>query len=422
MKDRLITALGAIGALAVVYLLFFSGGGETPVSWPLSTERGRNGYLALASWLESKNVEVVSWQQRFDRLLEDADGLATSGNVMLMTMPQRFPLRAREQQQIAGWIRRGNTLLILAALNDSPEWLEALPGDGNDFLTTLSGLTGLRIAALPVSDGPNGPRIAANHVMAGDPVTLRPVAHPLMAGIDRLDGLSDGESAKWFVNPTSIYADRPYFRLAIDEASNSDAAWQIPLDEGRILLFASGSLLANHRIAESDAAQLVANLLAWYLAPGGAFVFDDMHLGLSSLYDPAAFYADRRLHLTLAFLVAAWFVYLLGTSNRVAPVRPVDVEPRQADLLAGIGGFMARRLAPQDAGSRLFEEWFREIQAQRGLKDSSAAPWTALAATPTLDPKLVARLREDFDRLSEGHAVDLVSLHNRIRRARKAIG
>jgi len=83
---------------------------------------------------------------------------------------------------------------------------------------------------------------------------------------------------------------------------------------------------------------------------------------------------------------------------------------------------MARRLAPQAAGSRLFEEWFDEIRARRGLGDASEAPWAALAATPTLDAAQIARLREDFDRLSEGHPVDLVSLHNRIRRARKAIG
>ena len=422
MNDRLITALGALGALAVVWLLFFNSGGEIPVTWPLSNERGRNGYQALAEWLETEGVPVVSWRERFDRLLDEPSGLAPGGNVLLMTMPQRFPLREREQQQIAGWIRRGNTLLILAALNDSPEWLAALPPDGNGFLPTLSALTELRIAALPGIDTTNGQPIETQHAAAGDTVTLQPVAQPLMEGVGEVRGLSDDESAKWFVMPLTQFADRPYLRLAIDARSDSDAVWQIPLEDGRILFFASGSLFANHLIAGSDAPRLVSNILAWHLGPDGSVIFDDMHQGLSSLYDPAAFYADSRLHMTIGFLLAGWFIYVLGASNRVAPIREGPSEPRQSDLLAGIGGFMARRLARHDAGRKLFDEWFREIRTRRGLSDAAEAPWTALAASPTLKPALIARLREDFNRLNEGHAVDLVGLHNRIRRARKAIG
>ena len=60
MKDRLVTLLGALLALATIYALFFQRGGEPPVTKPLSTEAGRNGYLALKSWLEREHVKVVS--------------------------------------------------------------------------------------------------------------------------------------------------------------------------------------------------------------------------------------------------------------------------------------------------------------------------------------------------------------------------
>ena len=52
-----------------------------------------------------------------------ASPLAASGNILLTTMPHSFGLRQNEIAALRGWIRRGNTLLVAAALNDSPEWL-----------------------------------------------------------------------------------------------------------------------------------------------------------------------------------------------------------------------------------------------------------------------------------------------------------
>ena len=57
MKDRLVTLLGALLALAVVYALFFQRGREPPSTRPLSIEVGRNGYRALWNWLERAAAE-----------------------------------------------------------------------------------------------------------------------------------------------------------------------------------------------------------------------------------------------------------------------------------------------------------------------------------------------------------------------------
>lgn len=423
MNDRLVTAVGAIAALAIIYALFFGASTEVPVTRPLSNEAGRNGYLALSSWLESGDVPVVSWRERFDGLLAADTDLAPTGNVMLTTLPTQYALRESEQQQLIGWIRRGNTLLIMAALNDSPDWLAAIPAGGNDFLELIYALTGRTPRPLPILDEASGRRFLNNRADAGDAVVFGSTPHPLMADVDRLEGLSDTESSKWYLDATeTLYSERPYLSLARDLAADSEAAWQIPLEAGQVLLFASGSLLANHLIAGSDARKFIGNLLAFHLGPGGAFIFDDMHQGLSSLYDPAAFFADSRLHRTIAFLLAAWLVYLLAASNRIAPVRPERSEPRQADLLDGIGGFMARRLDTRETGLMLFADWFREVREHRGLAADPAPPWQALAATPTLGRPLLARLRDDYERLAAGQRIDLVHLHNRIRQARKAIG
>lgn len=411
MNDRLVTALGAIGALAFVWFVFAGGGGTPPMTLPLSTEGGRNGYLALADWLGEHDVPVVSWRERLDGLLGDDERLPASGNILLTTMPHTNGLRDQETQALRAWIRRGNTLLILAALNDSPEWLSLAGSDG--LLTDLTAITGLNLRAR----GTGQPSVAAE-----ESVTLTPLAHPLFAGVDSLVGFSDTPSTRWEVFSRLRYSERPWLQLAVDAASAEPAAWQIPLDEGSILLLASGSLLANHLIADADAPRFVRNLIGYHLGAGGAFVFDDMHHGLTTLYDPAAFYSDSRVHATLAFVIAAWFVYLLGSTNRIAPIRPERAEARQADLLAGVGGFMARRLDPRETGLMLFEDWFREIRRHRNPGDDAESVWRALAATPTLAPALRARLREHYDRLRQGDAVDLVALHNLIRKARKAIG
>jgi len=419
MKDRLITALGALLACVFVYGLFFGTNRDVPVTRPVSTEPGRNGYVALADWLRESGIAVVSWQRRFDDLLDDGNGLAESGNVMLTTMPHLFEVRLGEQQTLNGWIRRGNTLLVLAAIDDTPEWSAAASGS---FFDDLTAITGLVFTPGYIDDDTSEEAVPAPDVEPGEAVVLDALPHPLMAGVATLEGLSDEASAIWYAYDPYEPGERPPIALANERRSRMGALYQLPVDEGQILLSLSASLLANHQIDEADNGRLVANLVAHHLGPGGAFVFDDMHQGLSALYNPAAFYSDPRLYATIAFLVAAWFVWLVGASNRIAPVHATETGPHQSDLLGAVGGFMARRLDRRDAGTLLFDDWFREVRQRRGLVDDEAPPWEALAATPTLSAALLARLRQRHEEIVDGYPVDLVGLHNLIRQARKAIG
>ena len=146
-----------------------------------------------------------------------------------------------------------------------------------------------------------------------------------------------------------------------------------------------------------------------------------MHQGLSVLYDAAALVRDPRLKYTTLFLLAAWLIYLLGASNRLAAPSLLAKVPRQADFLAAAGGFMARRLDRCDAGLMLFEDWFAEVRRRRGV-EGSAPPWAEIEATPALGRSVCGELRESYERLQAGRAVDLVRLHNILQAAREAIG
>ncbi len=421
MKERLITAAGALAALLIVYTMFVQRD-EIPVTRPISTETGRNGYAAISRWLESSGFRVVSLRDRYDTLIPlDRDtslDVPMRGNLLITTMPHLLPVRSHEHDSLKAWIRSGNTLLILAALDDTPEWAPSTAS--REFIEDLQIMTGVtftphrgeRPRALTLQRGPIGPDSA---------VELDPVAgHPLMDGVERLLGHSDAESALWdLVMPES----QPLLllTLASERSSGIDAAWERRLGNGHIILVASGAMLTNHIVAESDAGRFLANVVRHHVRGNGAVIFDDMHQGLSVIYDAAAFFGDPRLHRTLWFLVAAWFVYVIGSSNRFAPPAARASGPRQRDFLEAVGGFMARRLDARDAGRMLLEAWFEDVRRARGLR-GDAPPWDELRATPTLDLATYERLRRYHDALSAGKAVDLVRLHNTLRKAREAIG
>jgi hypothetical protein len=426
MRDRLITLLGALLALAIVYALFFQRPGERPVTKPLSTEAGRNGYLALWNWLEREHVRVVSLRNRYATLRDD-ESLRKGGNVLIVTMPFRTPLRQSEIAPLQGWLLDGNTVLLLAALDDSPEWLQL--ADQTGFRADLSALTGLRFtspreeAAAASPGGRRAPspvaQMARPPIAARTPLELKPaVDHPLLAGVGALHAYSDDPSELWSLRPD---ASRLVLRLATESSSGNDALWERPYGSGKIIVAASGSLLANRNIGEGGARELVRNILRYRLGAGGAVIFDDMHQGLSSLYDAAALLRDARLRYTVWFVLAAWLVYVLGTSNRLAPPRAPRSVPKQGDFVAAAGGFMARRLDRSAAGRLLLDEWLDEVRRARGLR-RGAPLWPELEATPTLARGVYEELHAYDRTLASGGAVDLVQLHNTLLKAREGIG
>jgi hypothetical protein len=429
MKDRLVTLLGALLALAIVYSLFLKRPDEPPVAKPISTEAGRNGYLAVWRWLEREHVKVVSLRNRYPTLLDDSS-LAETGNVLIVTMPFRLPLRQAESEAFRSWVQRGNAVLLLAALDDSPDWA------GNDdpvqLARQLSSLSRLTFPPFAIQQSAS---VAANNAGQGNtpatPAHLQPIAphtrieldprseHPLLSGVGPLYGYSDDAADIWTAqNPDP---ERPVLRLGTESTTGADAIWQVPMGDGEIIVAASGSLLANRNVGEGGTRDLVRNILHYRLGDGGAVIFDDMHQGLSSLYDPAALLRDSRLHYTIWFVLAAWLVYVLGTSNRLAPPRVPRSVPKQGDFVAAAGGFMARRLDRSAAGRLLLDEWLDEVRRARGLP-RGAPLWPELEATPTLARGVYEELHAYDRTLAGGGAVDLVRLHNTLLKAREGIG
>ncbi|MGP0083984.1 MAG: hypothetical protein ACLP0B_10195, partial [Steroidobacteraceae bacterium] len=124
MKDRLLTFAFAVCALAAFYVFFFPkpAPADAEVSIPLSTDSGPHGYLGVWRWLKASSIPVAVLSYRYDHL--DGAGLAanSTGNVLMTTMPYRLPTNLREAAPLIAWIERGNTLVVMAALDDTPDW------------------------------------------------------------------------------------------------------------------------------------------------------------------------------------------------------------------------------------------------------------------------------------------------------------
>ncbi|HEX7038367.1 MAG TPA: DUF4350 domain-containing protein [Pseudomonadales bacterium] len=408
MNDRLVTAGGAALALLLVLGLLFPRPG-VQVSRPTSVETGPNGYAGLVRWLEAAAIPVRSLQTRVDGLEQMA--LPAEGNLLITTMPHRHRMRPDEVTRIIEWVARGNTLLVMAALDDTPVW--SLIVDTSHFLEDLEQLTGVPVG-LPEQaqrrriGTPNAPSTVALEGLPG---------HPLSDGVRRLEGESDWIADVWQAWPDGHQA---VLRLAREPVTGLGAIWQVEWGEGHAIVAAVGSLFTNRALGLADNRRLVANLTARHLGTGGAVIFDDMHQGLSAGYDADALFRDPRLWATSAFVIGFWALYLIGSSDRlVAPLAPRP-RPDQMSFVAALGGFLARKLSPSRAGRLMVTRWLEELRG-RGLIPPDGSPWPALDALAALDGAAVARLRRLHEAIDEARWRDLLTLHDTLEELRRML-
>ena len=414
MRDRLLTAAGALLALLALIAVSFSEY-EPPPTRPTSAEAGPNGYRALHLWLRDAGIEVVSHRDR----LEDLTTRYGTGNLLVSTAPYQAQMRTDEATELRAWVAAGNTLLLLAALNDTPNW--ALSFAPRSFLDDLQALTGIEFEPVLEEDAAR----LLDAVLAPRAVELSPIAeHPLASGIRSLVAETDHPSAVWKVASAksqkrlriAVMAERTGAAKGAAEGAAQregiDAIWHIPHGRGHIVLSGLGSLFVNRNLGKADNAVFVANVIRHHLRQGSAAIFDDLHQGLSSLYDPTAFFKDRRFHASVAFVLALWFLYMVGTWNRLAKPRPPANEPGQQDFVRAVGGFFARKLGAVEAGRQLMQAAFVELAGPGA--GFERPPWARLNANPAIDRTLLGAIKADHARLQSGQRVDLLRLRRQL--------
>jgi Domain of unknown function (DUF4350) len=406
MKERLITLLCACGSLVLFLTMFVhgengNGGGET--SRPTTAERGPNGYRAAQGWLEVERIRTRSLRDGFDTLTR-VPGLAPTGNVLIVTVPTVTAFRTQELRPLGRWVGAGNTLVVLAALSDNPDWAAASGSLAAGDLALLTGLdfepqrrTAREPAASSVSSEPSMGSVSSEPgyvvTSARRQVLIPNRGHAYFAGVREASAVSAFPSRSWTVK---IPYDGFVFTLAHDAETGAGVLWTRPSGAGGIIVSGFGSLFTNRLLGTADNARLLANIIGANLGPGGAVLFDDIHQGLGSVYDPAKFWSDHRLHVTIFILCLLWLLWVLGTTRLRVPVLPETI-PSEADLVRATGGFLARVLTPVAAGRRMIE---------RG------SALRALDRHASLAPADVRQLRLWCQRLNESKRVPLLRLHN----------
>ncbi len=426
MRERLTTLVCAFGALLVFATLFVHGGAlRERVARPTTVERRGNGLAGAFLWLRGEGIRTVSLRERFDTLAGRRD-LPASGNLLIATTPVTTAFGVAEAAALERWLHAGNTLLLLATLSDRPDW--ALGGFVSGDLRTLAGLEFTPHAAgEPARESsakagagaqhpPNEDAVArawrdAQELERPQQLVLVPNGEsPYLTHVRSALALSDYPPHAW-----DVKVPRAGFVLTLaQQREGGGVLWMRPSGAGSVIVSGFGSLFTNRALGLADNAQLLANVVAASVGPGGAVLFDDEHQGLAAAYDPEKFYRDPRLYATLGVLGTVWLIWVLGgTQLRLARTRARA--PREAELVRATGLFLARVLRPAAAARRMFEHFFRAVgRHTHDARADGGPPWEWLEHHPRLRTADVRQLREWYAAAYSDGRVPLGRLHNLI--------
>lgn len=405
MRERLLVLCLAAGALVLFYALFFPKPPTTSVDVengsPLSTDARPDGYLAVWQWLGKEHVPRVSLQLQYDRL----EGLLTrpQGNVMLVTMPQRVVPHESEVDALDDWVARGNTLVIMAALDDEPPW--AIGTLDTLMRERLQRLTGLHFTPASADTGLKGFSLGKLEIHPNG-------QFPLLAGVRQLETLKY-LSRSW---RTTTVDERLPLELASRSDDGTPVIWLQRSGAGQIILCGAASLFSNAGVGRRDNAQMLANLIGWTRGPGGAVIFDDAHQGLTAFYDAKAFFADPRLHDTLGWIVLLWLAFVLGPQS--LRVRRHQQQPLGETAYVEAGArYLAAVVRPGDAAQRLIEDFLDWLRVRlrlesRDSQDAQGAVWQWLEAQPAVPAAERRKLQDWYARACAGERIDLTRLQN----------
>ena len=406
---------------------------------PTTAERRGNGYAGLFEWLRSSGVEVRSFRERYSGLAEiDAP---SRGNLLILSLPAVEIFHSDEFGALDRWVRRGNTLLVNAALLDQPGWAARR---SSGAVVEIESLTSIEFETRKarearLDDTPLSQRVREADARAakkdadddeeeepGDdeqealgaalevPEKIALTAtgpHALLRNVSTLELETDYKAQEW-----SLRMPYDNFVLTLARDPNGEGAlFEQRVGDGSVLLCAGGSLFTNRALGNVDNAQLFANIVSTRVAKNGVVLFDDLRQGLSASYDPARFYRDPRLFKTLFIVLGLWLVWVLGSTRLRAPAI-VSHDPSEAELVRRAGGLIARSVAPHHTALALFDHFFAGVaRAARRTGNAGAERgelWQWLERHAAIRPQELDRLKTWYADAHAERKIPLVPLQN----------
>ncbi|MBI1424487.1 MAG: hypothetical protein GC149_13665 [Gammaproteobacteria bacterium] len=432
MKDRLITLLGAVIAFYILLRLLFPqiNFAQKDISYPTSEDRGKFGLAGSAHWLSSQHVPIYSLRQRYDTLAKTPE-LSPRGNLLIISLPLRLDAQHKELQQLQQWIRQGNSALLLIAMSDWPPWADRMMSDSVTRVLNNFDLD-MTLAAEPDSEtkdksDKHNPGVTTAKQL--DKLTqqksvariLIPAdAHPLTAGVHKIETTwLDSEGLRWHLEGNEQL--RSSLVLLRDQADKNPALWLNFYGHGRLLISRHSDMFGNVSLALADNAVLFADMVQQLLGKNGKVIFDDMHQGLSAIYDPDAFFHDPRLHHTLLFLLALWIVYVMGYTNRFGQVRQRKPVLQLRQHVQAVGNLFARRLHPSAVALRHAHHFFNEVRSCYGLPQNGQPVWEQLQRNAAIAPSLLQQAQSLYQRAQQQQRINLITFVNTLKTMRREL-
>lgn len=413
MKQRWIALGLAATALLTFYALLFPKPAPhgTQLSRPLTTETGADGLAGAWRWLQDSKIPVVSLRERYTRLAQLP--LPPRGNILLVSFPVQLPVQATEQVALKDWIERGNTLVILAALDDTPGWAE-----GNDVdLLLLEDWVHIQFSTQSPSNHSASLGSTLRSVLRPLEIHLEPLgSHALLRNVHEISVTSELPASHWVATPQDVAT----LAIARRQDDGNAALWLQAHASGQIVVCALAAAFSNAQITRADNARLLANIIAWSRDPEGRVLFDDAHQGLVSFYDPHAFFADARLHRSLLWILGLWALWVLGSQPlrlQQQPWAPID----ETRLVEAGGRFYSRHVPAAAAARALLENFFNELHRRLHQSEDGTPPWEWLAAQPRIPAGDLEALQSYQQRVSADEKVDLARLQNLLAGVRRSI-
>jgi hypothetical protein len=447
MRERGVAFLLALAALAAFYGLWLrpspSLDPDANIARPTTSERRGNGYAGLYEWLQRSGVEVRSLRERYGTL-PDLE-MPPRGNLLILSLPAVEVFHTDELSALDRWVRRGNTLLINAALLDQPDWAARRSAGA---VVEIESLTAIEFETrrgreTRLDDTPLAQRVRDADARAakrkgdkddegeeGDdtedeferqrrellevPGKIALTAtgpHVLLDGVKTLELVTDYAAEDW-----SLRMPYDNFVLTLARtASGEGALFEQRVGEGRVLLSAGGSLFTNRALGSADNAHLFANIVSARMSRDGVVLFDDLRQGLSASYDPARFFDDPRLYKTMFIVLGLWLVWVLGSTRLRAP-DIVTHDPSEAELVMSAGGLIARTVAPANTALRLFDQFFERV-ARAARRAGGGAPergdqWLWLERHGAILPQELDRLKAWYADARSARKLSLIDLQN----------
>ncbi|VAW52394.1 hypothetical protein MNBD_GAMMA06-775 [hydrothermal vent metagenome] len=401
-RELLMTIGGALLSIFVLLNVFVPQQQNILYSKPTSEDRGKHGFYALYKWLTDSGIRTLSLRKPVARI--QSGELPASGNVMVINLPYTKQALESEWQSINQWIQQGNTAVVfVAGLYAKPEWLSS-----NDVFASIKKLTAsefsLNDKKLMVESNIEDSKSAGidwqntMDLFQSKRLQLSPtIKHSLFENIDALDSFYlphlmqaqeiDEQNVDNKIMEKTYYAlESESSRLGMGLLTISDkptvggtddvlldmhkhyVMWLLPVGDGWIYLSAFPDILNNRMLKKSQNASWFTQLLQLHLSSTGYVIFNDYPFGLSNLYDPDAFFSDRRLHYTFAFIASFWLLYALAFSPRLAPVVARPPLPENKNFIEVTAGFFSRRVQVSVVAKTLSKALIIDIQNRIQLR------------------------------------------------------